>query len=69
MTGNAQETGKPIGSDVRNKKTTYIALFGVQAGRHKVEQLSERALGTFDSLDAEHGFLRQLLEELATRRK
>jgi len=69
VTGNAQETGKPIGSDVRNKKTTYIALFGVQAGRHKVEQLSERALGTFDSLDAEHGFLRQLLEELATRRK
>lgn len=69
VTGNEQETGKPIGSDVRNKKTTYISLFGVQAGRHKVEQLSERALGTFDSLNAEHGFLRQLLEELATRRK
>ena len=69
VTGNAQEIGKPIGSDVRNKKTTYISLFGVQAGRQRVEQLSERALETFDSLDAEHGFLRQLLEELATRRR
>ena len=69
VTGNAQEIGKPIGSDVRNKKTTYISLFGVPAGRHKVEQLSERALEIFDSLDAEHEFLRQLLEELATRRK
>ena len=69
VTGNAQETGKPIGSDVRNKKTTYISLFGVPAGRHKVEQLSQHALETFDSLDAKHEFLRQLLEELATRRK
>ena len=69
VTGNAQETGRPIGSDVRNRKTTYVSLFGVPAGKHKVEQLSENALRRFDSLSAKHDFLRQLLEELATRRK
>ena len=69
MTGNAQEFGKPIGSDVRNKKTTFVSLFGVPAGKQRVERLSENALRNFDSLNAEHAFLRQLLEELATRRK
>ena len=69
VTGNAQEFGKPIGSDVRNKKTTFVSLFGVPAGKQRVERLSENALRNFDSLSAEHAFLRQLLEELATRRK
>lgn len=69
VTGNEQETGKPVGSDERNRKTTFVSLFGVQAGRHRVEQLSESALEKFDSLRAEHEFLRQLLMELATRRR
>ena len=69
VTGNAQEFGKLIGSDVRNKKTTFVSLFGVPAGKQRVERLSENALRNFDSLSAEHEFLRRLLEELATRRK
>ena len=69
VTGSAQELGKPVGSDVRNQKTTYVSLFGVAAGRHRIEQLSENALRSFDSLGVKHEFLRQLLVELATRRR
>ncbi len=69
VTGNAQEIGKPVGSDERNRKSTYVSLFGVQAGRQKVEKLSENALMKFDSLSVQHEFLRRLLEELATRRR
>ena len=69
VTGSTQELGKPVGSDVRNQKTTYVSLFGVAAGRHRIEQLSENALQNFDSLGVKHEFLRQLLVELATRRK
>ena len=68
VTGNEQEIGKPVGSDVRNRKTTYVSLFGLPAGKMKVDRLSEQALGIFDSLPAEHPLLRRILEELATRR-
>ncbi len=69
LTGSETELGKPIGSDVRNRKTTFVSLFGIPAGRSRVEMLSAQALDSFDSLSAEHGFLRQFLEELAVRRR
>ena len=69
VTGNESELGKPIGSDVRNRKTTFVSLFGVNAGKARIEMLSARALEDFDRLSVKHEFLRLLLEELATRRR
>ena len=69
LTGSELELGKPIGSDVRNKKTTFVSLFGVPAGKARVERLSSQALEEFDRLGVRHEFLRMLLEELATRRR
>ena len=68
LTGSEAELGKPIGSDVRNKKTTFVSLFGISAGKDRVERLSSQALEAFDSLSVKHSFLRRILEELATRR-
>ncbi len=69
VTGSETEIGKPVGSDVRNKKTTFVSLFGVASAKARVEMLSNQALETFDHLSEKHEFLRQLLEELANRRK
>ena len=69
VTGSESELGKPIGSDVRNRKTTFVSLFGVNAGKARIEMLSARAMEDFDRLSVKHEFLRQLLEELATRRR
>ena len=66
--GSESELGKPIGSDVRNRKTTFVSLFGVNAGKARVERLSAEALDAFDHLSEKHEFLRCLLEELAVRR-
>ncbi len=68
LTGSEAELGKPIGSDVRNRKTTYVSLFGIRAGKDKVERLSQQAMEAFDSLSVKHEFLRCILQELATRR-
>ena len=68
VTGSETELGKPIGSDVRNRKTTFISLFGISAGRARVERLSEQALEAFDQLSAKHEFLRRFIEELVNRR-
>ncbi len=69
ITGSEAELGKPIGSDIRNRKTTFVSLFGVEAAKARVEKLSSDALELFDSLDKEHEFLRRLLVELVTRRR
>lgn len=69
VTGSEIELGKPIGSDVRNRKTTFVSLFGVSAGKARIERLSAQALEEFDHLSVKHEFLRQLLEELAVRRR
>jgi geranylgeranyl diphosphate synthase type II len=69
VTGSEMELGKPIGSDVRNKKTTFVSLFGIPAGKARIELLSSQALAEFDRLSVKHEFLRMLLEELATRRR
>ena len=69
VTGSESELGKPIGSDVRNQKTTFVSLFGVPAGKARIELLSAQALEAFDHLSAKHEFLRQLLTELVSRRR
>lgn len=69
VTGSESEIGKPIGSDVRNKKTTFVSLFGVSSAKDRVDMLSSQALKTFDHLSVKHEFLRQLLVELAVRRR
>ena len=68
LTGSEAELGKPIGSDVRNRKTTFVSLFGISAGKDRVERLSGQAMEAFDSLSVKHDFLRRMLDELATRR-
>ena len=68
VTGSEAELGKPIGSDVRNKKTTFVSLFGINAGKDRVERLSAQALDAFDHLSVKHEFLRRMLEELVKRR-
>ena len=69
VTGSEAVLGKPVGSDVRNRKTTFVSLFGVSAAKARVELLSAQAMETFDHLSAKHDFLRCMLEELARRNR
>ena len=58
--------GKPVGSDAKNKKSTYAAIHGVEESRKKVREYTDRALFTADGLrDGE--FLRELIKSLAER--
>ncbi|MBR6358612.1 MAG: polyprenyl synthetase family protein [Lachnospiraceae bacterium] len=58
--------GKPVGSDAKNKKSTYAAIHGVEESRKKVKEYTDRALFTADGLkDGE--FLKKLIKSLAER--
>ncbi len=68
LTGTQEELGKPVGSDEKNQKKTYPALYGMEQARKAVEEYSAQALGILDQMPGENLFLRQLIEELITRK-
>lgn len=70
-TGDAALLGKPLNSDEKNGKTTYVTLFGIDTARAEVERLSENAMHTLENVDSadenEKGFLLWLIESLVKR--
>lgn len=62
-----EELGKPVGSDEKNEKQTYVRLKGMEQAVKDVELLTREAIDTFDSLGRENAFLRELLLSLIKR--
>ena len=69
VTSTPQELGKPIRSDEKNEKTTYVTLFGISEAEKTVERESMEAIRLLRSLPGENSFLEWLLEELIHRKK
>lgn len=69
ITSTREELGKPIHSDEKNHKITYVTLKGIQAASEQVSRLSEEATELLDGLEEKNEFLRQLIEYLIRRRK
>lgn len=69
VTSTVEELGKPIHSDEKNEKTTYVTLVGLEKAKEYVENISMEAielLGTFKTGDS---FLEELLKALIHRKK
>ena len=69
VTGDQEELGKPVGSDEKNHKTTYVTLEGMEKAGQEVERLTGEALELLSSLPGDREFLRELFLSLCTRRK
>ena len=69
VTSTTEELGKPVLSDERNEKTTYVTLEGMEKAKAEVERISQNAIDTLDSLKAENEFLRELIIHLINRKK
>ncbi|MGF7003034.1 geranylgeranyl diphosphate synthase type II [Lachnospiraceae bacterium PF1-21] len=67
--GTYAELGKPIGSDAKNEKTTYVTLYGMEAAQEAVRSASEEAITLLAPLGQDTSFLEQLLTYLINRRK
>lgn len=69
VTSTLEVLGKPIHSDEKNEKTTYVTLEGLNQAKQDVEEISKRALATLASLGRENPFLEELITMLITREK
>ena len=64
----AEELGKPIGSDEKNNKTTYVTLEGIEKAGNEVQKLTDEAVGLLRELTDEKSFLEELFQSLCARR-
>ncbi len=64
-----EELGKPVGSDERNNKSTYVTLKGLDAAKEDVKALTDEAIRLYDELGYENDFLRELIISLVNRKK
>lgn len=69
VTSDLETLGKPIGSDEKNHKTTYVTIRGLAQAEKDVEEISERALEGVASLSEENVFLNELIRYLIHRKK
>lgn len=67
--GNQEELGKPIGSDEKNHKQTYVTLNGLEESKAQVQRLSEEAVQIIDSFGGDSSFLKELILSLIHRSK
>ncbi len=67
VTSTSEVLGKPVGSDEKNNKNTYVKYYGLEKSEAEVELLSERALSDLVSLPYENPFLTELIKSLITR--
>lgn len=65
--GDEKKLGKPVGSDIRNKKATYPALFGLEKSKEKARSAVESAKKALQSFGEEAHFLRSLVDYVIKR--
>ena len=67
MTSTEEVLGKPIYSDEKNEKTTYVTLMGVEGAKKVVEEYSAKAIDLLHQLSGKNEYLEQLLIQLIHR--
>ena len=69
VTSTMEVLGKPIGSDEKNHKITYVTYEGIEKAKADVASLSEQAIARMDSLVVKNEYLTELLRYLILREK
>ncbi len=69
VTSTTEILGKPVFSDEKNNKTTYVTFEGLEASAKDVARLSQRAIETINGFCGEKAFLVELIQYLIHREK
>ena len=69
VTSTDEELGKPVNSDEKNNKITYVSLLGIEKAKDEVKKYTDRAITSLRQLDGNNEFLFELIEQLISRKK
>ncbi|MBQ1940557.1 MAG: farnesyl diphosphate synthase [Anaerovibrio sp.] len=67
--GDEAEIGKPVGSDERNNKSTYVTLTSLEEAQALAAKTVDRAVNALSDMGEEAKFLRELVQYLINRKK
>lgn len=64
----SEELGKPVGSDARNQKTTYVSLYGLDGAKKMLQEVTQKAVKVLDVFGGKAWFLKEIAYFIAERR-
>lgn len=67
VTGSQEKIGKPVGSDAKNNKITYVTLYSLDGARRMAQEAVAAALEALEALGDRAEVLRELVKYLLTR--
>jgi geranylgeranyl diphosphate synthase type II len=65
--GTQELIGKPVGSDERNQKETYVTLYSLEGAKEMAQAAIDQALAALSTFGPKADTLRQLVSYLSTR--
>ena len=68
ITGDEKLIGKPVGSDLRNEKSTYVTLTSLEEAQRLAKETVDAAVAALDGFGPEADFLRQLVRYMLERK-
>ena len=69
VTSTTEVLGKPVGSDEKNHKSTWVTLYGIEQAGQEAERLSRHSVQLLEELVVKNEFLTSLMVELIQREK
>ena len=68
VTGDEKTLGKPVGSDEKNHKTTYVSLYGLAAAQELAKKTVDEALGCLEMFGERADALRGIAKMITDRK-
>lgn len=63
-----EELGKPVGSDIKNQKTTYVSLYGLEKAKELLSQVTQNAVDVLAPFGDKAWFLKETALYIASRK-
>ena len=60
--------GKPVGSDQKNSKTTFVSLYGLERSKEIAKEITNKALECLDFFDSDTSALKEITSYLLDRK-
>lgn len=64
LVGDEEIIGKPVRSDEKNEKTTYVTMYGMNKAKQYVKDMSDNSIELLDSLDVKNNEAKEILAKL-----